>query len=115
MDSQVINQNGELTLHTWVRRTGRGAVHGSRILTDKGFIPVEDLKDSKSWGREHGFIHLAINITPDVTWGDFYRSNSGREEVHIFIGEREVGQLDSFEEAERWGIKFMQEGEDEIQ
>ena len=87
------------------RSTGRGADKYTAILTRRGFVRISDLRKALSLGRENGVEKYQIEVPFDAVVGEFYRSNSGKEDVAITSGAQVGVNFRSFDAAREWGRK----------
>ena len=87
------------------RSTGRGADKYTAILIRRGFARVGDLRKALYLGREKGVDKYQVEVPFDTVVGEFYRSNSGKEDVNITSGAQVGVNFRSFDAAQEWGRK----------
>jgi hypothetical protein len=88
------------------RSTGRGAIRFSAILLAGEFVRVSEIQECVYLGRESGVEKYEIEVPEGTVTADFYRSNSGKEDVWVSTGE----SFQSFEAAQKWARGGIENG-----
>jgi hypothetical protein len=81
------------------RTTGRGAVHYTAVPIGDTWIPLSKVSGRIYDGRIEGFETYSLTVPNSQIYAKFYRSNYGREEVQVFVGDRIDVVYHSFERA----------------
>lgn len=68
-------------LISYERTTGMGARHCTQILLADEWVALSDLQEAKHLRRDNGFEVFELEITPDVKYRAYHRSNSGNENI----------------------------------
>ena len=84
------------------RSTGMGAYHGTKLLVGKEWMPIYEVSSVRYLGRHNGVNEYSLDVDDDAIWARFYRSNSGKEDVTIHKGQKQIKEFHSFSEADRW-------------
>ena len=93
---------------SYERSTEMGATKYTAVLVDSAFIPVSAYAGAVYLNRHSGVKTYEAGIPDNAVTADFYRSNSGREEVTIYsndsLGEKKT--FESFQEADKWAKEY---------